>query len=82
MTQPLQAVSRSSTRKLVSTPRGLSRTIRPPSASTRSETTFGEDRRVDATGDLAQLIQRPGRLGHSVVQLRAELTRCPCCLLP
>jgi len=30
---------------------------------------------VDAAGDLTQLVQRAGRLGDGVVELRAELAR-------
>ena len=38
----------------------------------RAQPALGEDRRVDAAGDLAQLVQRAGRLGGQRVQLRAS----------
>jgi hypothetical protein len=34
----------------------------------RGQTTLGQDRRVDAAGDLAQVVQCPGCLGDGVVE--------------
>jgi hypothetical protein len=40
----------------------------------RAQAAFGEDRRVDAAGQVSQLVQRTGQAGCQVVQLRGQPT--------